>query len=468
LFSFCLLFVFLSLSAMGAQLQVCGSICSGDPVGARELQPSKAGARELPPSKAENIPGATVDWASNGRVAGTPILDEGFICMGSKAPICPPPPTKQNTGPITMETVQGAWVGSGGVQITVFGTDVMMNGMPLRNKKVELRDDGTVLSIGNLWQLDGWSPEGGLEFRCTSTRVDMHCAKLEVWSRKQLEGVEEERLRLMGYAGSAANPLARGVEGCLPGTTGAEMREDPAKSKKEVALLGALIGQWREPELVKVKPYFVVPDFTNRAQTGLGVELIHFIATSIRSKGFQKRVGTQGHDIPVVVREPPTSDFQEEALRVWKERVSEEEGFPPVRASSEDEIFTSLGNGHFFQALNCYGCGIRGINGQDVGTPYVVGQDASLAEALAHGVPSIVLQHTTPRPVRAKIAELLNSKRDHIWTLGSDGSVDVSKLDENDGYCSQFEWLSKGMDAVQVDCLVRSHLGVRNSKRIMG
>lgn len=91
-----------------------------------------------------------------------------------------------------------------------------------------------------------------------------------------------------------------------------------------------------------------------------------------------------------------------------------------------------------------------------------------LAEAIADGVPSIVLKHATPRPVRAKIADLLNSKRDFMWTLADDGKVDVSSMQENKGYCSQFEWLSKGMDAAQVNCLVRVHMGIRDSKRIEG
>merc|ERR1712187_746901 len=154
--------------------------------------------------------------------------------------------------------------------------------------------------------------------------------------------------------------------------------------------------------------------------------------------------------------------FQEEALTLWAERVADEEGFPPIRVTKEDEVFTSLGNGHFFQALNCFATEHKAINRQD--THYRVGSDANLAEAISKGVPSIVLRHETPRPVRAKIAALLNSKRDYNWTLTEDGTVDVSTMEENNSHCSQFEWLSKGMDAHQVNCLVRTHLGIRDSK----
>lgn len=254
----------------------------------------------------------------------------------------------------------------------------------------------------------------------------------------------------------------------MPGTMGIEMPPGYATSKdrEEVALLTSLVQQWREPESLKVRSYQVVPDFTNRAQTGLGVELVHFVATSMMTKGFKKHDGAQGHDIPVLVREPPSSAFHGEALKVWKQRVSEEEGFPPVRAPESEEIFTSLGNGHFFQALNLFDCQCTSIN--DANRKYIAGKDQALNEALTQGVTSVVLQHECPRLVRAKIAALLNTKREFFWTLSEDGKVDVSNMQENKEYCSQFEWLSKGMDAVQVDCLVRTHLGIKGSKRIMG
>lgn len=294
-------------------------------------------------------------------------------------------------------------------------------------------------------------------------------ARLDIWTRKTKAGpnpAEAERLKLLGYAGSAENPLARGIEGCTPGTSGAEL-SDTAKDAQEVKLLAALVSQWREPELSKVRSWQVVPDATNRSQTGLGIELVHYIAKQIGKKGFQKRQANEGHDIPVVVREPPGSAFHAEALALWKEKVAEEEAFPSIRAKEDHELFTSLGNGHFFQALNCYDCEVMAIN-DDTGHRYIVGQDKLLREAISEGVPSIVLAHGTPRPVRAKIAELLNAKRDFLWTLNDDGTVDVSDMHENNSYCSQFEWLSKGMDAIQVNCLVRTHLGIKDSRRVVG
>jgi hypothetical protein len=410
-------------------------------------------------------------WAES-RVKGTPIQDEGFICMGTKAPMCPKPLWKQDRGPITIVTLQGSWIASGGAQIAVTGTEVYINRMPLSAHKVEMNDDGTVTSIGTLWQLMGWTDDGGIDWRCSSTRENMESARSDVWTKKvagdAASAKEEERLALLGYAGSAADPLNRGIEGCMPGTTGAEMPAgyNQKKDAEDISLLCALIKQWREPEMSLVLPRTVIPDATNRAQTGLGIELVHFIALSIKKHGFMKRIGQTGHDIPVVVREPTGSVTQAEALRVWKARVSEEDAFPPVRVGASDEIFTSLGNGHFFQALNLYFNEYSAVNDSTV--RFTIGDDVLLREAVEAGVNSVVLKHETPKPVRIKISQLLNSKREFMWTLNKDGSVNVEDMKENQEYCSQFEWLSKGMDAEQVNCLVRTHLGVKESKRIMG
>ena len=37
----------------------------------------------------------------------------------------------------------------------------------------------------------------------------------------------------------------------------------------------------------------------------------------MRGVGFQKPLDTEGHGIPVVVREPPNSDYRKKASEVW-------------------------------------------------------------------------------------------------------------------------------------------------------
>lgn len=393
-------------------------------------------------------------------------FNEGCLEDGGQGPICP---LSASQGPVTLDTLQGAWVGSSGSSISVLGTDVYINGLPLRGHSVELDDNGLLVSIGRLWQFWDLHQEGGLEFRASSTREGMESARSEVWARGDDSSEEwTKKMQQLGYGGSSVDPLGRGIEGCMPGTMGIEEGEGWAKSKdkRDVGLLRALISQWREPLTSKIRSRDVLPDFVNRSQTGIGVELMHYVATCMAERGFMKRVGSQGHDIPVVVREPPGSVFREEALKTWSSRVAEEDGFPPVLVDQSKEFFTSLGNGHFFQALNLFFTESRGINQDRI---YTIGEDKALKEAIEEGVPSLVLKHETPRPVRSKIAELLNSKREFHWTLTEDGQVDVNVDPEEDtNYCSQFEWLSKGMDAEQVNCLVRVHLGIKDSKRIVG
>lgn len=326
-----------------------------------------------------------------------------------------------------------------------------MNGLPLKHHMVELSDDGIVLNIGKLWRLDGWVEDGAIQFRSTTFQNDMEARK-EVWTRSSVDAPPRlEHLRLLGYAGGDA--LSGGLQ--IP------EHIKNSKDAEDVALLTTLVAQWREVELCRVRPCKVVPDFVNRAQTGLGVELLHYIAGSIRDRGFQTRRGLDGHDIPVLVRQPPGNPAHDEALSFWRARVAEEEGFPPVRIGDE-ELFTSLGNGHFFQALNLFETEWRSINQDGC---YSIGEDTALANAISSGVPSIVLRSSTPRPVRAKIAVLLNSKREFFWALKEDGTVDVTQMQESISKCSQFEWLSRGMDAVHVNCLVRTHLGIKESKR---
>ena len=57
--------------------------------------------------------------------------------------------------------------------------------------------------------------------------------------------------------------------------------------------------------------------------------------------------------------------------------------------------------------------------------------DPLLAEAIRSGVPNIIIvKHTTPRHVRAKIARFLNERREFAWTLQDDDMVEPNATDE--------------------------------------
>lgn len=57
-------------------------------------------------------------------------------------------------------------------------------------------------------------------------------------------------------------------------------------------------------------PSRVVPDSTNRENTGISVLHMHYIAVSMQTKGFIPRddLTGEGHDIPFLVREKTFSE----------------------------------------------------------------------------------------------------------------------------------------------------------------
>ena len=143
------------------------------------------------------------------------------------------------------------------------------------------------------------------------------------------------------------------------------MEENGDRDAAELKLLNDLISKWRLPGVAKVPPRKVIPDFSNRGHTGLSVEHVHYLATSFKEKGFQKRQGNEGHDIPVLVLECSESDLGRKSIENWRQKLADEQGFAPQahyeRLFGKKELYTSLGNGHFNQALALKGVSIIGI-----------------------------------------------------------------------------------------------------------
>lgn len=239
---------------------------------------------------------------------------------------------------------------------------------------------------------------------------------------------------------------------------------------EDARALVRLLERWRDrsagggPELVAVRSDAVVPDGTNRERTGLSVEHVHYVATLVQRQGFRRRSadGAEGHDIPVLVREAgPPSAQGVAALKRWRETTAENTAFPPCRVADGAECFyTSLGSGHFSQALNLFRepCGSSIYTGER----YDVGDDAALRDALEHGVPSVVLRNDMPAAERKVASLLLNST--HMQRFGvdpSDGQLVVLRGDTAGLPApSQFERLSKTLDAEELSALVRIKLGV--------
>lgn len=383
------------------------------------------------------------------------------------------PPKPAPTTPITLETLQGEWVNSMGAKIKVTGTQVALNGLVMKMHPLTLAEDGTtVSSVGRLWQCKGWLEDERIEFKEAPSKEVMEFARSVIWTKATVERMEEwtEQMKGLGYSGSASNPLSRGIEGCCPGTSDAQaklVKDDVDRDKAELKLLNDLIVQYRLPGLRKVPPRLVIPDFSNRGHTGLSVEHVHYLATSFRDKGFQPRKADQGHDIPVLVQESSSSVLGKKSIENWRSKIQEEAGFPPKehyeRTFAGQEIYTSLGNGHFNQALNLFANECSSIYN---GKQYLIANDRHLREAVEQGVSAIIIRGEITLKDREVISKLLNSKREYKWKVGADGSVDISDSTEDHKTCKQFEALSKVLDAVELNCLVRSELGITESHRI--
>jgi len=382
-----------------------------------------------------------------------------------------PAPRPAPTEPITLDTLQGDWVNSMGAKISVQDTQVSLNGLVMKAHPIILNDDGTVSSVGKIWQLNGWLEDERVEFKEAPNKEVMQFARSVIWTKASSERMEAwtEQMRGLGYAGSSSNPLKRGVEGCCPGTSDAHAKlveDNEDKDKAELKLLNDLISKWRDG-VAKVAPRKVIPDFSNRGHTGLSVEHVHYLATSFKEKGFQKRQGNEGHDIPVLVREMPSSELGGKSIENWRSKLEDEKGFAPKehyeRLFRQKELYTSLGNGHFNQALNLFFTESPSIYSDQ---KYTINNDRDLKEAVYQGVGSIVLKGEIPLRDRETISKLLNSKREFKWNVNSDGSLNITDAFEDTSTCKQFEAMSKVLDAVELNCLVRSELGVKDSHRM--
>jgi len=248
------------------------------------------------------------------------------------------------------------------------------------------------------------------------------------------------------------------------------LTDSEKRDRAELKELTELIQKWKEPgALVRVPPRKVIPDSSNRAGTCLSVEHVHYLAHSFATQGFVPRKDNQGHDIPVLVRERVDSDLGAKAVRAWRAKLAEEPGFPPASyyeagSFKGPELFTSLGNGHFNQALNLFACESSSIH--DPNRRYAIREDRKLKEAVDIGVPALVLRGGMSPKERETVSRLLNSKREYRWIEKPDGSVDVSGAIEDTGNASQFERLSKELDAEELNCLIREKLKLKDSHRV--
>ncbi|CAE8634258.1 unnamed protein product [Polarella glacialis] len=249
--------------------------------------------------------------------------------------------------------------------------------------------------------------------------------------------------------------------------------DEPEAEPRDVERLIELLRRHRKrgPDgsgLLRVRSDAVIPDGTNRERTGLSLEHIHYLAGLFASKGFQPRVNGRGHDVPVYIHEAPPSQFGTTALRRWRTSTAATPGFPTTSLpENAQEFYCSLGNGHFSQALNLFRRGCKCIFTSDT---YSTASDANLIEALELGVPSLVLSNDISVTDRKFVSLMLNRQAAQNWIISDDGEVTEKsetsvegaekEEDEEEEKSSQFDALSKDLDADELSALVRIKLGI--------
>lgn len=232
--------------------------------------------------------------------------------------------------------------------------------------------------------------------------------------------------------------------------------------------LKALLERWREPGLYRVRPDLVVPDVSNRDHTGLSVDHIHFIATSMQRSGFRARPSPgdfsqkgngKPHDIPVYVRGGPKCLIARRSLILMREMACREAGYPDVNIQEDGSLgwFCSLGSGHFTQALALFKHGNLSVF---TGEPYIVPEnDAALSDAVNIGVLSIVLREDTNIEDRRRISYLLNATHEYKWAVEANGEINISPEACYLERFSNFEAMAKNADSEALTELVRLELG---------
>eukprot|EP00946_MAST-07B_sp_MAST-7B-sp1_P002186 g2186.t1 len=232
--------------------------------------------------------------------------------------------------------------------------------------------------------------------------------------------------------------------------------------------LKRLLDRWREEDLIVVRSDRVVPDISNRGHTGLSLDHIHFLATSMQTSGFRARpapgdFSSKGigkpHDVPVYVRGSPQCVIARRSILEMRAMAEREPDYPRVHIDENDARgwFCSLGNGHFTQALNCFRQHIRSVF---TGERYAVPKsDVALSAAVNDGVLAIVLREDTDIEDRRRIAFLLNATHQYKWSLDKFGQVDISPEASYLQQFSNFEAMSKHADSEELTELVRLELG---------
>ena len=255
--------------------------------------------------------------------------------------------------------------------------------------------------------------------------------------------------------------------------------------RQRLAEMNRIIAAWREPRLVRVRPARVVPDTTNRDGTGLSANHLHYIATSMQTSGFTPRdhMTASGHDLPVFVgpeKVGESSTLGADSLAKW--RHAQEDSMHELPAVQEwatqsgEAFYCSLGNGHFFQALNLFGSAARckfrdeppaGSEPAEWPEVYTTAGDVPLHAAVHEGVEGVVLRPQISKSERKFVSQMLNAAYEYRWIVDAKTGEAHIDTDTTVREFTSFDGLVKHADSWQLDELVELHMKkeVKNRKK---
>ena len=214
-------------------------------------------------------------------------------------------------------------------------------------------------------------------------------------------------------------------------------------------------------------PRLVIPDATNRANSGVSLEHAHGIAMSICEDGFN-----ENHDVPVVVRERARDMLKSDAYRRW-EAFSRANAARALRRCRRERgrrgggAYATLGSSHLNLALKLIEYDVPSVferrweRSRRIRYGDALTRDAGLREAIVNGLPSVVLRSETPPEARREISLMLNRAEDVGFRINERGeAVRVRDGGDEIKELTVFEALSRTLDSEELSSLARIKYGL--------
>lgn len=235
---------------------------------------------------------------------------------------------------------------------------------------------------------------------------------------------------------------------------------DDDATRAAVEELNALFDEWCErPRCARVRAADVIPDLTNRENTGVSLEHAHGIATSMTRDGFDPQ-----HEVPVVVRESARTLLASPAYDRWRAFTRHNAAVLPPLAdfSGRAHAFTTLGSSHLNLALRLVQTDTPSVFGRGVRYGLALERDARLRDAIFEGLPSVVLRADTPSAIRRRVSLALNNAAllgFRVDPISGDARPDPRGSAASDDL-TLFQSLARTLDSEELSSLARIKYGL--------